>query len=49
MKPIHDGAYLYEKLLKVINRLSITCAILAIIRDNASPNNIILNEFKAYI
>jgi hypothetical protein len=48
-KPIHDGPYLCEKLLEVTNRLGITCAILAIIRDNASPNNTMLNEFEACV
>jgi hypothetical protein len=48
-QPIHDGPYLCDKLLEVTNRLGITCAILAIIRDNASPNNTILDEFEAHI
>ena len=48
-KPIHDGVYLCEKLLKVTNRLGITCAILAITQDNASTNNSMLDEFKACV
>jgi len=48
-KPIHDGQYLCEKLLEVTNRLGITCAILAITRDNASPNNTMLDEFEAIV
>jgi hypothetical protein len=48
-QPIYDGPYLCDKLLEVTNRLGITCAILAIIRDNASLNNTILNEFEVYI
>jgi hypothetical protein len=49
MNPIHDGLYLAQKLLEVINRLYITCAIMSVTRDNASPNNIMLDEFKAII
>jgi hypothetical protein len=48
-KPIHDGVYLCEKLLEVTNRLGITCAILAITRDNASTNNSMLDEFEACV
>jgi hypothetical protein len=48
-KPIHDGVYLCEKLLEVTNRFSITCAILAITRDNASTNNLMLDEFEACV
>jgi hypothetical protein len=33
----------------VTNRLGITCAILAITRDNASPNNIMLDKFEANV
>jgi len=36
-------------LLEVTNRLGISYAILAITRDNASTNNIMLDEFKAYV
>ena len=49
IKLIHDSAYLCEKLLEVTNRLSITCAILAITRDNASPNNVMLDKFEACV
>jgi hypothetical protein len=33
----------------VTNRFGITCAILVITQDNASPNNTMLNEFKACV
>jgi hypothetical protein len=49
IKPVHDGQYLVKKLVKVINRLQITCFIIFITRDNASPNNSILDEFKAMV
>jgi hypothetical protein len=49
INPIHDSLYLAQKLLKVTNRLQITCAIMSITRDNASPNNTMLDKFKAII
>jgi hypothetical protein len=47
--PVHDGLYLAQKLLEVTDKLQITCAIMSITRDNASPNNTILDEFKAVV
>ena len=47
--PVHDGLYLAQKLLKVTNRLQITCAVMLVTRDNASLNNIMLDEFKAVV
>jgi len=46
---IHDSLYLAQKLLEVIDRLHITCAIMSVTRDNASPNNIMLDKFKAVV
>ena len=46
-EPVHDGIYLCKKLLEVTDRLAITCAIISITRDNASPNNTMLEEFEA--
>lgn len=40
--PVHDGYYLCKKLIQVTDRLGITCSIISVTRDNASPNNIIL-------
>jgi hypothetical protein len=40
---------LAQKLLEVTNRLYITCAIILVTRDNALPNNIMLDKFKAII
>jgi hypothetical protein len=47
--PVHDGLYLAQKLLEVTDRLHITCAIMSVTRDNASPNNTMLDEFEAVI
>jgi hypothetical protein len=47
--PVHNGLYLAQKLLEVTDRLYITYAIMLVTRDNASPNNTILDEFKAVI
>jgi hypothetical protein len=49
LKAVYNKAYLYKNLLKVTNKLKITCAILSVTRDNIAPNNIILAEFKAII
>jgi hypothetical protein len=48
-KPIHDSQYFYNKLLEITDRLSITCVILSITHDNASPNNIMLDEFETAV
>jgi len=48
-KPVYNGTYLVKKLLEVTDRLSIICAILLVIRDNASLNNTMLDEFEAVI
>jgi hypothetical protein len=47
--PVHDGNYLCEKLLEVTDRLGITCAIISITRDNASPNDTMLEMFEAVV
>jgi hypothetical protein len=46
VNPVHDGAYLCEKLLEVTDRLGITCSIISITRDNASPNDTMLAKFE---
>jgi hypothetical protein len=46
INPVHDSAYLYEKLLEVTDHLSIICSIISIIQDNISLNNIILVQFE---
>ena len=48
-EPVHDGQYLAEKLVEVTDRLQITCSIISVTRDNASPNNSILDEFEAVV
>jgi hypothetical protein len=47
--PVHNGLYLAQKLLEVTDRLHITCAIMSVTRDNASPNNTMLDEFEAVV
>lgn len=42
----HDGKYLCEKLLEVTDRLYITCSIISVTRDNASPNDSMLDDFE---
>jgi len=44
--PVHSGKYLCQKLLEVTNRLDITCSIISVTRDNASPNDTMLQEFE---
>jgi hypothetical protein len=48
-KPVHSGVYLAKKLLKVTDRLQITCVIISIIRDNAKPNDTMFDEFEAVV
>jgi hypothetical protein len=47
--PIHSGKYLAKKMLEVTDLLGITCATISITRDNASPNNVMLDEFEAIV
>lgn len=44
--PIHDREYLAEQLLSVTNNFNITEYIFTITRDNASPNNSMLDQFE---
>lgn len=46
---IHSGRYLYEKLLEITDRFDITSSIISITRNNASPNNTMLEEFEAVV
>jgi hypothetical protein len=46
---VHLGAYLYKKLVEVIDRLGITYAIMLVTKDNAKPNNSMLDDFKAVV
>jgi hypothetical protein len=45
--PVHSREYLAEKLSKITDSLKITKAVFTITRDNASPNNTMLNDFEA--
>ena len=47
--PVHSGEALCAKLLEVTDRLGITCAIISVTRDNAKPNDTMLNNFKAEV
>jgi hypothetical protein len=47
--PVHSGEYLATKMLEVTDRLGITCSVLSVTRDNASPNDIMLDEFEAVV
>jgi hypothetical protein len=44
--PIHSGEYLAEQLLSVTNDFNITEYIFTITRDNASPNDSMLDLFE---
>jgi hypothetical protein len=46
---IYNSVYLAKKLLKVIDRFRIISSIISVTQDNASPNNIMLVEFKAAV
>ena len=46
IEPIHSSDYLVEKLLEITNSMLITHGIFTIIRDNAKPNDVILEEYK---
>jgi hypothetical protein len=48
-EPVHLGSYLCEKLLEVINRLGITCTIMLVTRDNAKPNDLMLDNFEVVV
>jgi hypothetical protein len=48
-EPVHSGEYLCAKLLEVTDRLGITCAIISVTRDNAKPNDRMLDNFEAIV
>ena len=43
---IYNRKYLYKKLLVVIKRLNIICFIIFVTRNNARPNDFMLNDFE---
>ena len=47
--PVHSGEVLCAKLLEVTDRLGITCAIISVTRDNAKPNDTMLDNFEAEV
>jgi hypothetical protein len=47
--PVHDGVYLNQKLIEVTDRLGITNYIISVTRDNASPNDTMLQEFQTSV
>jgi hypothetical protein len=44
--PVHSREYLVEQLLSVTNDFNITEYIFTITRDNASPNDSMLDQFE---
>jgi predicted neutral ceramidase superfamily lipid hydrolase len=49
INPVYNSLYLANKLLEVINRLSITCIVILIIKDNIALNNTMLDKFKVVV
>ena len=49
IEPVHLGAYLYKKLVEVIDRLGITYTIILVIRDNVKPIDLMLNDFEVVV
>jgi hypothetical protein len=47
--PVHSGVYMCDLLAKVTEEFGITSSIFTITRDNASPNNVMLDEFEAIV
>jgi hypothetical protein len=47
--PVHSGEYLAEKLSEITNSLEITPAVFTVTRDNAAPNNSMLDEFESLV
>jgi len=47
--PIYSGAYMAQLLLQVTDDFGITNAIFTVTRNNASPNNVMLDGFKAEV
>ena len=45
----HSGVYLATKLLEVTDRWKITQSVISITRDNASPNDSMMDEFEAAV
>jgi hypothetical protein len=45
-EPIHSSDYLTEKLLEITSSMLITRGVFTITRDNAKPNDIMLEEYK---
>jgi hypothetical protein len=48
-EPVHSRAYFYKKLVEVTDRLGITCTIMSVTRDNAKPNDSMLDDFEAVV
>jgi hypothetical protein len=46
---VHDSKYLCKRLLEVMDRLGITWAVMSVTRDNACPNDTMLEEFEAVV
>jgi hypothetical protein len=46
-EPIHSSEYLADKLKSITNSFGVTQAVFTVTRDNASANDVILNNFEA--
>jgi hypothetical protein len=49
IEPVYLRAYLYKKLVEVIDRLGITYTIILVTRNNTKPNDLMLNDFKVIV
>jgi hypothetical protein len=46
-EPIHFGKYLAQELLAITNNFNITTTVFTVTQDNASANDVMLDEFEA--
>jgi hypothetical protein len=46
---VYNSVYLCDRLIAVTDSFNITNSIVSITRDNASPNNVMLDKFKARV
>jgi hypothetical protein len=48
-EPIHSKEYLSKMLVKITDSFSITHSIFTITRDNTTPNDVMLSNFKSKV
>lgn len=46
-EPIHSSKYLSDELVAITNNFQVTQAVFIVTRDNASPNDVMYNNFEA--